>query len=201
MNDVEFIANVKKHRNEFYRYVNRNVWNSSVAEDVFSTAIIAAFKQLSKFKNGTNFRAWIFRILTNKCFVANRETKRLAIDIDSIDESVFAIDQKANQQANENPEWFLEQCGDETFRIQGPSGAKITCDFCFWAEFAAFENESGIVALDEIPFSPGSAGFRNAALTAPTSTILFRGLRADARTTSHYRGGQSVVPIWQHVVS
>ncbi len=70
----------------------------------------------------------------------------------------------------------VEQCGDETFRVPGPAGAKITCDFCFWAEVAAFENESGIVALDEIPFSPGAPGFRNAALTAPSSTILFRGL-------------------------
>lgn len=113
MTESEFLDRVEKHRHEFYRYILRNVWNSCVAEDVFSSAVIAAYRQLSKFKDGTNFRAWIFKFLTNKCFVANRETKRLSIDIETIDEQVFSTDERVKHAAYGDPEWFLEQCGDE----------------------------------------------------------------------------------------
>ena len=113
MTESEFLDRVENHRHEFYRYVLRNVWNSSVADDVFSSAIVAAFRQLSKFKDGTNFRAWIFKILTNKCFVANRETKRLSIDIESIDEHVLSTNEQGQHKVFGDPVWFLEQCGDE----------------------------------------------------------------------------------------
>ena len=95
MTESEFLEKVEAHRHEFYRYVLRNVWNPSVAEDVFSSAIMAAYKQLAKFRDGTNFRAWVFKILTNKCFIANRETKRLSVDIETIDEQVFSTDEKS----------------------------------------------------------------------------------------------------------
>ena len=75
MTSNEFVEKIETHRHEFYR---------DVAEDVISSAIYPAFKQLSKFRDGTNFKAWIYKILTNKCFVANREIKRSSTDIDSI---------------------------------------------------------------------------------------------------------------------
>ena len=113
MTTNEFTDLIEMHRHEFYRYVLRNVWNSDVADDVMASAVFAAFRQLSKFRDGTNFKAWIYRILTNKCFVANRETKRSAIDIDSIDEQYFSTDRHAQKKAFEDPEAFLDLCGDE----------------------------------------------------------------------------------------
>ncbi len=113
MTSQEFVEKIETHRHEFYRYVARSVWNQDVAEDVMSSAIYAAFKQLSKFRDGTNFKAWIYKILTNKCFVANREIKRSSIDIDSIDEHLFSTDNKAQKLAFDEPESFLELCGDE----------------------------------------------------------------------------------------
>ncbi len=115
LNDKEFLALLDKHRDEFYRYVLRNVWNADTAEDVLSNAVMTAYEHLDKFRKGTNFRAWMYRILTNKCYVANRETKRSAIDIESIDESRFATDQETLQQAYRDPEAFLKACGDELF--------------------------------------------------------------------------------------
>ena len=128
MDDTEFLERIETHRDEFYRYIHRNVWNASVAEDVFSSAIIAAYKQLGKFQDGTNFRAWIYKILTNKCFVANRETKRLAIDIDTIDENQFADTRQERLKALEDPHWFLEQCGDEIHQaLKRLSTAERSC--------------------------------------------------------------------------
>ena len=113
LTDNEFMEMLEHYRHEFYRYVLRNVWNPDTAEDVMSSAILAAYKQLDKFQKGTNFRAWMYRILTNKCFVANRETQSSSIDLDSIDESLFTADEENLKRAYADPKSFLAECGDE----------------------------------------------------------------------------------------
>jgi RNA polymerase sigma-70 factor (ECF subfamily) len=113
MSDNSFVELLDKYRNEFYRYVYRNVWNDSAAEDVFSSAVLAAYRQLDKFQEGTNFRAWMYRILTNKCYVANRETQRSSIDIDTVDESRFARKSEDMVPRVSDPAEFLSRCGDE----------------------------------------------------------------------------------------
>jgi RNA polymerase sigma-70 factor (ECF subfamily) len=94
----------------------RNVWDSSKAEDVFASGVLVAYENRDKFTLGTNFRAWMYKILANKCFVANRETKRV---FEPLDEEVpdpegaeFPID---HADILRNPRDFLEQCGDEVY--------------------------------------------------------------------------------------
>jgi RNA polymerase sigma-70 factor (ECF subfamily) len=116
LTDDEFVALLDRYRAELFRYVARNVWNDSVIEDVFSSAVLAAYKQLDKFEAGTNFRAWMYRIVTNKCYVANREFKRMSIDIESVDESHFAVQPELERRMLDDPEWFLEACSDELHR-------------------------------------------------------------------------------------
>ena len=57
MTDTEFVEQIDKYRNELFRYIYLNVWNASSAEDVFSNAVMAAYENLHKFRDGTNFRA------------------------------------------------------------------------------------------------------------------------------------------------
>ncbi|MFT5130498.1 MAG: hypothetical protein ACI8W8_004129, partial [Rhodothermales bacterium] len=38
LTDDEFVGLLDRYRDEFFRYVLRNVWNADVAEDVFSSA-------------------------------------------------------------------------------------------------------------------------------------------------------------------
>ena len=76
MNDSEILAQIEKHRDQLYRFALRTVWDSSMADDVFAATVLAAYENRDKFIPGTNFRAWIFKILVNKCFVANREVRR-----------------------------------------------------------------------------------------------------------------------------
>lgn len=113
----EFLEKIEKHRDEFFRFIFRNVWDSGVAEDVFSSGVLAAYENRHKYTPGTNFRAWMYRILTNKCYVANRETKRA---FESLDEST--VEPAASEAASDyseilrDPKGILEQCGDEVFR-------------------------------------------------------------------------------------
>lgn len=114
MDDI--LSNIQKYRDQFYRFVIRNVWDSAVADDVFASAVLAAYENWNKFTPGTNFRAWMFRILVNKCFVANRETKRMFEPLD--DETAdTATAENAHGYADtvKDPKDFLEQCGDEVF--------------------------------------------------------------------------------------
>ena len=85
----DFIEKVERYRDEFYRYVLRTLWDPGMADDVFSSAILAAWENQHKFTPGTNFRAWMYRIITNKCYVANRVTGRTPAPIDDVPESSF----------------------------------------------------------------------------------------------------------------
>ena len=113
----DFIQLVDQHRDEFFRYTLRTVWDTGVAEDVFASAVLAAWENFHKFRKGTNFRAWMYRIITNKCYVANRVTSRTPQNIDDIPESHFAgLDEERGYAGLlENPEVLLEECGDEVF--------------------------------------------------------------------------------------
>lgn len=109
-----FLSEIEARKDEFYRYVYRNIWDTSVADDVFSSAVLAAYKSKANFKEGSNFRAWMYRILTNKCFVANREISRRGEDIaDYQNYFVDAIKSESYKKATRDPDEFLEMCGDE----------------------------------------------------------------------------------------
>jgi len=111
----DFVAQIERHRNEFYRHIHRTVWDSGVADDVFQTAVLAAWENLDQFIPGTNFRAWMYRIITNKCFVANRDIRRTPQPLDETPEREFAAleDESGYGDVLTDPEAFLEQCGDE----------------------------------------------------------------------------------------
>ncbi len=125
----DFIEQVDRYRDEFYRYIVRTAWDSSVADDVFSSAVLAAWENRHKFTPGTNFRAWMYRIITNKCFVANRETGRTPRPLDEVPEGVMtAVADRGYRDVLEEPDRFLEQCGDEVHRaFKILSTAQRTC--------------------------------------------------------------------------
>lgn len=120
----EFLDAIEAHRHEFFRFILRNVWDSGLAEDVFSQAVLAAYENRDRYTPGTNFRAWMYRILANKCFVANRETMRGGDALES--DATQAADRTPD--ALDHPDAVLDQCGDEVFRaMRALSTAQRTC--------------------------------------------------------------------------
>lgn len=110
----EFLVLVDKHRDEYYRYANRILWDSAMADDVFASAVLAAFENRAKFTPGTNFRAWMYRIITNKCYVANRETSRAFQPLDELGPDIASVEADAGyRDVLADPDYFIEQCGDE----------------------------------------------------------------------------------------
>ena len=148
LSDQQFIDLISEYKDEFFRYVYRNVWNESVAEDVFSSATMVAWEKRHNFREGSNFRAWVYKILTNKIYVANREIKRNSIDLESIDESQFAIDQKAEEQALNDPENFFAQLGDELNEaLRKVSTAERSCLLLFSIEKYSYKQISEILEM------------------------------------------------------
>lgn len=76
MSKEDFLTNVESRRDEYYSYLHRILIDKGLVDDTFSEAVLSAYKSLGKFRDGTNFRAWMYRILLNKAYVANRKSKR-----------------------------------------------------------------------------------------------------------------------------
>ncbi|NQZ66813.1 MAG: RNA polymerase sigma factor [Lentisphaeria bacterium] len=148
LNEQSFLELLERYKDEFYRYVYRVVWNVSAAEDVFASAVQVAWTKKDSFIEGTNFRAWMYRILTNKCYVANRETKRSSIDIDSIDERHFIVEQDLNKRAYEDPNWFFEECGDELYQaLKKLSTAEKSCLLLLSVEKQSYKEIASILEM------------------------------------------------------
>ena len=53
------------HLDSLYRTALRMTRNPSDAEDLVQDALVRAYRFYDRFEQGTNFRAWLFKILTN----------------------------------------------------------------------------------------------------------------------------------------
>ncbi|NUM53081.1 MAG: RNA polymerase sigma factor [Candidatus Hydrogenedentes bacterium] len=110
----EFLEHVEKYRHEFYRFAARTLWNPQMTDDVFQSAVLSGFENYHNFTPGTNFRAWMYRILVNKCYVANREAGRAAKPLDEVDPHVLCVRERPEYaDVLDDPTGFLEHCGDE----------------------------------------------------------------------------------------
>jgi RNA polymerase sigma-70 factor (ECF subfamily) len=71
-----------------YNFARWLAQNSTDAEDLVQETYLKALRSFGSFQQGTNFRAWIFRILRNT-FLSSRSRldRRMTVAIDSEDES------------------------------------------------------------------------------------------------------------------
>jgi len=75
------------HLDSLYNFASWLVHNKSNAEDLVQETCLKALRGFASFQPGTNFRAWMFRILRNT-FLSSRTTldRRLTVEIDSEDD-------------------------------------------------------------------------------------------------------------------
>jgi len=71
-----------------YNFASWLVHNKSNAEDLVQDTYLKALRGFASFQPGTNFRAWMFRILRNT-FLSSRSTldRRMTVEIDSEDDA------------------------------------------------------------------------------------------------------------------
>jgi RNA polymerase sigma-70 factor (ECF subfamily) len=71
-----------------YNFASWLVHNKSNAEDLVQETYLKGLRSFASFQPGTNFRAWMFRILRNT-FLSSRSTldRRMTVEIDSEDDA------------------------------------------------------------------------------------------------------------------
>lgn len=72
----EFERLVRKHERDIFNAALRMTGDHADAEDVAQEAMVKAYAAFDQFELGTNFRAWILRIVTNTYINEFRRRKR-----------------------------------------------------------------------------------------------------------------------------
>lgn len=71
-----FEALTRPHLHTLYRFAAGRVRNSHEAEDVVQEACLKAYRAFQQFEPGTDYRAWLFRILVNALADHRRKSAR-----------------------------------------------------------------------------------------------------------------------------
>jgi RNA polymerase sigma-70 factor (ECF subfamily) len=90
-----FLAHVGPLRPQLIAYARRMLRDPQGLQDVLQSALQVAYAKFDLYAEGSNFRAWIFRILTLEIFQANRRHERWEqeVPLDAVSEDlVVALD-------------------------------------------------------------------------------------------------------------
>jgi len=74
MEEARFLSELEQLKKKLFNFARRSLYNPAEAEDVLSEAVLSAWTERERFADGTNFSAWIFQILLNKIYAANRRS-------------------------------------------------------------------------------------------------------------------------------
>jgi RNA polymerase sigma-70 factor (ECF subfamily) len=106
---AEFEALLAPWLDGLYASALRLTRNDRDAEDLVQDAVMRAFRFFDRFEKGTNFRAWIFKILTNTFINSyRRQVKERSLTDESERQSVEARFFSADMtEQSQNPEEYL----------------------------------------------------------------------------------------------
>jgi RNA polymerase sigma-70 factor (ECF subfamily) len=130
-----------------YRYAFRLTRNRADAEDLVQDTALRAFRAMAQFDAGTNFKAWIFKILTRGFWASHRSRQRRpnTVDFDDTpDLYLFArsAEHGLQWQGEDPARALIDKLGAERVAEaigQLPEEYGVVCTLCFMEEFAYHE--------------------------------------------------------------
>lgn len=72
----DYSALVRRHQNVLYRYARAMGLDGDTAADMVQDTLVKAYRQLRECRQPGRFRAWLFRILRNRCLDHLKEIGR-----------------------------------------------------------------------------------------------------------------------------
>lgn len=72
----EFLDLLEPLRDSLYRYARRMAWDGEQVADIVQEAVMTAWREFARFRPGTNFKAWMFKILINTLYRLNKRVAR-----------------------------------------------------------------------------------------------------------------------------
>ena len=130
-----------------YRYAFRLTRNRADAEDLVQDTALRAFRAIAQFKPGTNFKAWIFRILTRGFWAGHRRDQRRPTTVDFDDTPDLYLYARSGehglQRQGEDPARALidrlsaERVAEAIGQL--PEEYGVVCTLCLVEDFAYHE--------------------------------------------------------------
>ena len=108
--NIKFEDIAYEHMDALYSTALRMTRNPQEAEDLVQDTYLRAYRFYDKFQQGTNFRAWIFKILTNTFINRYRKKIRTPQKVD-LEKVAFGIESK--EEFEEPVEW--ESYDEDTY--------------------------------------------------------------------------------------
>lgn len=87
----QFEALIKGHLDALYRTALRMTKNSADAEDLVQETALKAYRYFDRFEEGSNIRAWLFKILTNLFINRYRKESKAPTQVDFDDVEDFQL--------------------------------------------------------------------------------------------------------------
>jgi RNA polymerase sigma-70 factor (ECF subfamily) len=130
-----------------YRYAFRLTRNRADAEDLVQDTALRAFRALEQFEPGTNFKAWIFRILTRGFWANHRRGQRRPSTVDFDDTPDLYLYARSAEhglqwQGEDPARALIDRLGAERVAEaigQLPPEYGVVCTLCFVEDFAYHE--------------------------------------------------------------
>jgi RNA polymerase sigma-70 factor, ECF subfamily len=116
---ARFQSDVIPLREPLYRHAMRMTRNHADAEDLVQDTLVKAYANLRSFKQGSNFRGWLFRIMTNTYINGYRKKHRQPAHYPSgliTDALLATAAHHWSTGARSAEEQALNRLGDSTFR-------------------------------------------------------------------------------------
>ena len=105
----DFSSGVLPYRDQLYKSALRMTRSVDDAEDLIQETYLKAFKYYERFSEGTNFKAWLFKIMKNT-FINSYRKKKLQppkVDFDDVQEGLEETLMEKSQATLIDPESWL----------------------------------------------------------------------------------------------
>jgi RNA polymerase sigma-70 factor (ECF subfamily) len=112
---LEFEGLVQEHLNALHRTALRITRNEHDAEDLVQEAVVKAFRHFDQFEKGTNFKAWLFKIMMNTYINSYRKKVKEPpmTDFASVEPVYEEIVKESTQFSLEQIETLRDKLSDE----------------------------------------------------------------------------------------
>jgi len=128
----KFLRLLEPVRHSLHRFASRNVWRRDQVGDVVQEAVMTAWRHFPRFEEGTNFRAWMFKILLNTLYRTNRKFSRsreVRVENETFDAQQSLERETAWASILEDPHRVLESLDDRV--VKALEGLAVTERQCF----------------------------------------------------------------------
>jgi len=108
----QFLELLRPIEGELEAYGRRLIWNPQEVRDAVHNALARAIRAFDRYHAGTNFRAWMYKILTHEVFALNRKHRRIATHEFQMEPEEMALlaEETVGSPATENGGESLEAC-------------------------------------------------------------------------------------------